>query len=532
MSSAAPHDLDLHDVLERNARAFRERTAVVTENEEERSFGELLRRVDRLGSGLAAAGLAPGGRVAILAQNSAAFLELLLACARQGCVAYPLNWRLKPVEVARLLERGRPRVLVADAASAAALPEARECGAIDGWVCIDDDTRALAAAAPGRAWRPLAELYVGDAEVSPRPAVSADDPFAVIATAAVDVVPRGALLSHRNLVCSNVQEIASLRLGPDDRTLTALPLFHIAGLGHTLAFLHAGGACVVLPRFDAVAAVHRIDRHRVTHLSDFPPVLAQLLDVARAAGSRLATLRHVTGLDSPETMAQLHSETEATFWTGFGQCETTGFVTLQNARERLGCAGKPSELALVRLHDDDGREVPAGETGEIVVRGPLVFLGYDGQPDVTAHTFRGGWHHTGDLGRFDEDGSLFYVARKPEKELIKPGGENVYPAEVEAAISALDGVAACCVFGVPDPTWGEAVAAAVELRSGAPLDAQAIADGVAERIARYKKPKHVVFFEALPRRADGAVDRTAVKVQAVERMRQSADRIRQSADGS
>jgi acyl-CoA synthetase (AMP-forming)/AMP-acid ligase II len=517
----AVHDLDLYDVLDRNARAFGGRTALVTENGEERTFAELIQRVDRLAAGLAATGLGPGDRVAILAQNSAAYVELLFALARQGCVAYPLNWRLKPEEVARILERGRPRALVADSPSAAAPPISGDSSGIESWYALDPE---LPAAAPGRDWQQFSEVYVdadaGGSWPPPRPAVAADDPFAVIATAAVDVVPRGALLSHRNLVCSNVQEIATLGLGPEDRTLAALPLFHIAGLGHTLAFLHAGGACVILPRFDAAAAVALIDRHRVTHLSDFPPVLGQLLDAAQVAGSKLPTLRHVTGLDSPEVMERLHRETAATFWTGFGQCETTGFVTLQNARAKLGCAGKPGELALVRLHDEGGREVRAGAPGEIVVRGPLVFLGYDALPDATAYTFRGGWHHTGDIGRFDEEGNLFYVKRKPEKELIKPGGENVYPAEVEAAIGELPGVAACCVFGVPDATWGEAVAAAVELRPGASLGAQEVIDWVASRIARYKKPKHVVFLAPLPRSSDGTVDREAAKTQAVAGIRQ------------
>jgi acyl-CoA synthetase (AMP-forming)/AMP-acid ligase II len=507
----AVHDFDLYDILDRNARAFPARTALVAEGGGECTFAALRDRCDRLGHGLRSAGLRPGERVAILALNSAAYVELLFACAREGLVAHPLNWRLKPDEIARILERGGPRALVVDTASLGALPEPGATSGIELWYALDE---TVASTAPGRDWRPFDELrYAGTitAELAARPAVAADDPFAVIATAAVDVVPRGALLSHRNLVCSNVQEIASLRLGPDDRSLVALPLFHIAGLGHTLAFLHAGGACVVLPRFDAVAAVERIDRHSVTHLSDFPPVLSQLLDVASIAGSRLPSLRHVTGLDSPETIARLHRETDATFWTGFGQCETTGFVTLHNTREGLGSTGKPCELAQVRLHDDEGREVPAGETGEIVVRGPLVFLGYDGQPDVTAHTFRGGWHHTGDVGRFDLDGHLAYVGRKPEKELIKPGGENVYPAEVEAAIAAIEGVVSCCVFGVPDATWGEAVAAAVELHPGSALDADAVSEGVAARIARYKKPKHVVFVERLPRLASGAIDRVAVK---------------------
>ena len=146
--------------------------------------------------------------------------------------------------------------------------------------------------------------------------------------------------------------------------------------------------------------------------------------------------------------------------------------------------------------------MPAGEDGEIVVRGPLVFLGYDGQPDVTAHTFRGGWHHTGDIGRFDDEGNLYYVARKPEKELIKPGGENVYPAEVEAAILELDAVRAVCVFGVSDDRWGEAIRAVVEADPDAGLDQEAVREHVGSSIARFKRPRDVIFTSELPR-SDG-----------------------------
>ncbi|MCY3970005.1 MAG: AMP-binding protein, partial [Acidobacteria bacterium] len=278
----------------------------------------------------------------------------------------------------------------------------------------------------------------------------------------------------------------------------ALPLFHIAALGHLLSVFHAGGANVITAKYDAAQAVELIDRHAITMISDFPPVLTTLLDAAAEAGSRLPSLRHVTGLDSPDTMQRLHDETDATFWAGFGQCETSGFVTIQNARERLGCAGKAAELCSVRLVDDDDREVPAGEDGEIVVRGPLVFLGYDGQPDVTAHTFRGGWHHTGDIGRFDEEGNLFYVARKPEKELMKPGGENVYPAEVEAAILEIDAVHSACVFGVSDDRWGEAIRAVVEADPEAGLDQEAVREHVGSRIARFKRPRDVIFTGKLP----------------------------------
>ncbi|MBI4562457.1 MAG: AMP-binding protein, partial [Candidatus Rokubacteria bacterium] len=176
-------------------------------------------------------------------------------------------------------------------------------------------------------------------------------------------------------------------------------------------------------------------------------------------------------------------------------------------------AGKPVPVCRVKLVDDDDREVPVGTPGEIVVRGPLVFQGYFGQPDVTAYTFRNGWHHTGDVGRFDADGYLYYVKRKPEKELIKPGGENVYPAEVETVIMQMAGVSGVCVYGIPDAKWGEAIKAVVEVKDAGRYTAQQVRDFVASKIARFKRPHAVVFTEALPRTAEGGVDREAVKAR-------------------
>ncbi len=487
-------DFTLYDMLERNATAMGSRPALVDPDGATVTFRELRENVDRLAAGLAAQGLEKGDRIAILALNSVPFLELFFACARQGYVAYPINWRLTAEEIERILERAQPKMLVTDTASEGQLPESAA-----------DIT--LRASFDGDA--PLAALADEPPADFGRPDVGNDDPFTVIATAAVDIVPRGALLSHGNLVAANVQEIAALQLTADDVNLVALPLFHIAGLGHCLSFMHAGGCNVVAPRFDATSAVAQIDAHRVTHISDFPPILVQVLDAAAEAGSKLPSLRYVTGLDAPDTMERLHAETEASFVTGFGQTETSGFVTLQNAREKLGCAGKPCEACAVALVDDYDRPVPVGTAGEIVVRGPLVFLGYDGQQDVTDYTFRGGWHHTGDVGRFDEEGSLYYVTRKAEKELIKPGGENVYPAEVEAVIAELEEVDEVCVIGVPDSKWGEAIKAVVQAQGE--LEAQAVIDHVARRIARFKKPQHVAFVDAMPRGDDGSIDRAAVK---------------------
>lgn len=495
------HDFTVYDLIARGASAHGDAPAVI-QGDVTLTFRQFRARVDALGAGLAGLGIGPGERIAILAQNDAAYLELYGACARQGIVAYPINWRLTADEVERVLERAAPVMMVVDAFAlpvAGGWPGVKT--AITHWYQLGDRP------APGFA--ALADLYRSGG--APAAAVAAADPFAVISTAAVDVIPRGAVLTHGNVLAADLSAMTCLGIGSGDRYLVALPLFHITALGLSLAHLHAGGACVVVPRFEPDEAVRLIDRHGVTHVSDFPPVLSSLLDAADKAGSRLPSLRAVSGLDAPATIQRLHESTGARFWTGFGQSETSGFVTIQRVVDRPGAAGLPIPACVVKVVDDYDRDVPAGTPGEIVVRGPVVFQGYHGQPDVTAYTLRGGWHHTGDVGRFDADGYLHYVRRKPEKELIKPGGENVYPAEVETVIMQMPGVSGVCVYGAPDARWGEAIQAVVEVAAPEACTAQQVIDFVGARIARFKRPHGVAFTTALPRTPDGAVDRDAVK---------------------
>jgi len=498
------HGFTVYDMIARGAFVYGDAPAVI-QGERQLSFREFQRQVDALAGGLLALGIGKGDRVCILAQNDAAYLHLYGACARQGIVACPINWRLTAQEVERVVERAAPKMMVVDASTLPAVagwPEQKT--SVAHWYQFGE--------APGAGVQPIAALY-RDGAAPPLADVGSDDPFAVISTAAVDVVPRGAVLTHANVVTANLTAIACIGYTAVDRYLLALPLFHITALGGALAHMHAGGAVVVVSRFDAEEAVRLIDRHRVTHVSDFPPVLTTLLDAAEKLGSRLPSLKHVSGLDALPTIQRLHAQTGAQFWTGFGQSETSGFVTLQRVSEKAGAAGKPVPLCRVAVVDDYDREVGVGTPGEIVVRGPLVFQGYFGQPEVTAYTFRNGWHHTGDVGRFDGDGYLHYVKRKPEKELIKPGGENVYPAEVETVIVQMDGVSAACVYGVPDVKWGEAIKAVVEMKAAGRYTAQQVSDFVASKIARFKRPHAVVFTDALPRTAEGAVDREAVKVK-------------------
>ena len=217
------------------------------------------------------------------------------------------------------------------------------------------------------------------------------------------------------------------------------------------------------------------------------------------------------GIDKPENMKRFSEMApHATCWVGYGQTETMVFSSCPFS-EKPGSAGKPCVLSRVALFDDYDREVPVGTPGEICVRSPLVFSGYWGHEEENAYISRNGWHHTGDMGRFDKEGYLWYMGRKANRELIKPGGENVFPAEVEKAILDHEAVAEVVVIGVPDQEWGEAIKAVCTVQPGRSLEPQELIDYVASKIARYKKPKHVIFVDAMPKTPEGEMDREKVK---------------------
>src|SRR5207247_772983 len=265
------HGFTVYDMIARGALVHGDAPAII-QGERQLSFREFQRQVDVLAGGLAALGIGKGDRICVLAQNDTAYLTLYGACARQGVIAYPINWRLTAEEVERVVERAGPRMMVVDAST---------LGVVAGWpekkATVPHWYQFGASAAPG--FKPFDSLY--GAARAPAPAdVSPADPFAVISTAAVDVVPRGAVLTHANIIAANLTVMAGFGLTPADHYLLALPLFHITALGMAMAHMHVGGASVLVPRFDADEAVRLIDRHHVTHVSDFPPVLSSLLDAA------------------------------------------------------------------------------------------------------------------------------------------------------------------------------------------------------------------------------------------------------------
>ena len=491
----------LYDAINRNARLYGTKTAFLFDGQRV-THANYAERTARLAAGLVAAGVCLGDRVAILAPNSLEYLDLFGAAACLGAIVVPINWRLSAEEVAYVIEDVAPKVLIAADEFKALVPQEGMAGTL---------RYSLGAAlAP---WQSVSELYLErDTPMADLPDVADDSGFVIIHTAAVGGRPRGALLSHRGLIAASLQTQLAWHLTAADVNLGVLPLFHVAAIGFLLATQQAGGATLLMTRFDPPSLVKHIDEDGGSLIGTFPPMLGALLDAAAAQGSALARLRVVSGIDVPETIARLRTTCpQATFWSAYGQTETSGSVSLAPFDERPGSAGRPTALNTVAVVDELDRPLPTGATGEIVVRGPMVFQGYWRCEADNAFTLRNGWHHTGDMGRIDAEGYLWYSGRSPAKELIKPGGENVYPAEVERAILEHPALAQVVVLGVPDVQWGEAVKAVCVLKAGCTLSAEELIEFVGGRIARYKKPKHVVFVPALPLGGADSIDRAAVK---------------------
>jgi long-chain acyl-CoA synthetase len=494
-------DFTVYDMIARNARIFAHREAWVAD-QKRLSFIDFHNNINTLAYGLEAGGLQKGDRIAILSQNCYEFVLLYGAAARLGAIILPINWRLSAPEVEYILSDGQPRFLFAGLDYTTTIRGLMpNLGFIKKFYSFGEADAEFEA---------FSTLMKGEGKAKEID-IQASDPYLIIHTAAVAGKPRGATLSQGNIIAGNLQHMATMGLRETDSYLHMLPLFHIADLALSFAVMHAGGKNVLMTKFDPELSLQLIEKEKITSIGEFPPMLGMLLEKLEGKNYDISSLKHVGGIDHPSNIEKLKRKTSVEFWIGFGQSETTGMVTVCAYTERPGSAGKEGPLAKIKLVDDYDREVPVGTPGEICVRGPLVFLGYWNLQEDNRYTFRQGWHHTGDIGRLDENGYLWYVKRKAEKELIKPGGENVYPAEVEKAILEHPEIVEVSVIGVRDKEWGEAIKAVCVRKSGSSLTQQGLIDFVASKIARYKKPKYVDFVPALPKTQEGAVDRDKVK---------------------
>jgi long-chain acyl-CoA synthetase len=499
----ALHDYTFYDLINRNAVCFKNRPAwFEVDDGRTLGFADVKQHVDRLAAGLQKKGIQKGDRIGVLGKNSLEYFLLYGAAAALGAIILPINWRLSAEEVIFNLNDATPKLLFVDPEYQTMIGPAQErLPSVERYFNLKPPEGHF------EGFDTLTSISNGFQPVE----VGDEDGLVIIHTAAVAGRPRGALLCHRNFISANVHLNLLMHLSPTDVHLNLLPLFHVGGLFMATMAFHAGALNINMSKFDAVQAVELIAARKVTVMFDFAPILGSILDQQARTASNIDSLRHVVGLEAPETIEKYQNLTGGTFYVMYGQTETSAIATLGRYNERPGSAGRTIPLADVKLVGENDQEVPSGEVGEIAVKGPMVFNGYWNLPEDSTHAFRGGWHHTGDMGRFDGDGFLFYAGRKPEKELIKPGGENVYPAEVEKAILEHPDVEMTVVFGVPDPKWKEGIKAVCKLKSGRTLDAKDLIKFVGERIASYKKPQYVEFLSEMPLLPDGTPNRMKIK---------------------
>jgi long-chain acyl-CoA synthetase len=497
------NDFSFYDVINRNAACFREREAwFEVDDHRSLTFSEYKQKVDCLASGLQRSGLVKGDRIGVLGKNSLEYFLLYGASAALGAIMLPINWRLSPDEICYNINDCTPKVLFVGKEYQELMDGlSHRLTSVEKYFCLGTQEGTC------QGFNSLVDNH-GVFEAAE---VSSEDGFVIIHTAAVAGRPKGALLSHSNIIFSNLQMHYFLNVNLEDVYLNFLPLFHVASIGGTAAMFHAGALTVNMSKFDAEKASEVIQQKRVSVIHEFAPVLSSIIEQSEKSGTDIKSLRAVIGLDEPATIEKYQAITEGSFYVGYGQTENSSGVTFGRYSDRPGSAGRASPLTNVQIVDDHDVSVPIGQTGEIVTKGPLVFKGYWNLPEDDKYIFRNGWQHTGDLGRFDEDGFLWYAGRKADKELIKPGGENVYPVEVEKAILEHPAVEMTVVFGVPDPKWKEGIKAVCKLKDGYTLKQHELIKFVGGCIASYKKPQYVEFVAKLPLLESGMPDREKIK---------------------
>ncbi|MBM3486737.1 MAG: acyl--CoA ligase [Alphaproteobacteria bacterium] len=476
------------------------------------SYAALDGLANRIARAFAAAGLTKGDRVAVLSRNRPEYVALLFGAARSGTVLTALSPLAAPAELAHILTATRARCLAYEAEFDAVASELRtRVPSVERHIILDAPAVGSDAIAFARFIDPMDET-------PPALAVAATDPLAMTFTGGTTGFPKGAVVSHRARVASAMTTALEHELTAADVVGIVTPLYHAIGLLIWLpATVLVGATAVILPRWDAQDFAARTRRHGITAVLMVPVQARQMLDPATFDAGALASLRKI-GTGGAPMPPELPDAIAANMpWAmlvdHYGQSETGPLTVLKpwHPAAKRRSIGLPAIGVDLRLVAPDGSPVAAGEVGEIVVRGPFVMDGYFENAAETAAFFRegDGWGWTGDLARCDEDGFLTLVGRS--KEMIITGGLNVYPREVEVALEAHDAVAECAVFGVPDPTWGEALVAVVVLHRGISATPDELLAHCGARLARYKRPKVLRIVTAIPKTPAGKVQKPAMR---------------------
>jgi fatty-acyl-CoA synthase len=466
------NELTIDRMIRDRARITPQRTAIV-ERDRRWTYAELDARSDELASGLT-----HGARISTLTGNSGEHAALMFACAKAGAILHPISWRLAPAEVAYQLDDAEPDVFV-----------------------VADEHRKLGEAALELAHvRPALELGRRGNPATP----DAGDPLFLIYTSGTTGKPKGALLTHANCFWTNLSFDLATGIRQDDVILQVLPQFHCGGWNvQSILGWWKGATVVIEPGFDAASTLDLIERERVTTMMGVPANYLFMSHEPRFASADLSTLRLavVGGAPMPEALLEVWAARGVAIVQGYGLTEAAPNVLClapEDARRKAGYAGKPYPYVSCDL----------SEQGELLVRGPNVFAGYWRNEEATAGAFDDGWLLTGDVAERDDEGN--YRIRGRLKDMVVSGGENIYPAEVEAALHEHAAVADAAVVGVPDERWGEVCVAFVVLDE--PVSAEELRRHCVDRLARFKVPKSFHVVDELPRNSMGKIQKSELSV--------------------
>lgn len=456
-------------------------------------------------------GVEKGDRVSILANNGVEYLDLFYGVAKIGAIFAPLNWRLVAAELTYIVNDNRPKVLIVGPEFVDVVAEMRPQIDVEHYVGLTDaaldgsrDYDALLAAAPP--------------DEPQRPPLDGETPYCLLYTSGTTGRPKGAIIPHRQVLWNCINTAISWGLTEHDVSPVFTPLFHAGGLFAFLTPLfYLGGRVVLSKAFDADETLRIIQEEGCTVILGVPTLFRLWMD---APGFAEADFSHVHFFISggapcpPQLIQAWREEKKIVFRQGYGLTEVGPncfSMTDEESVRKVGSVGKPIFHSAMRLVDEAGRDVPTGETGELLIAGPHVCSGYWNNPEATAAALEDGWFHTGDMAWRDEDG--FYTIAGRFKDMIISGGENVYALEVESVFMQHEAVAEAALIGRPDEKWGEAGVMIVVLKPGATTSEEELRAFCHGKLARYKIPKQVIFVDELPHSPYGKVEKVKLKAQ-------------------